>query len=98
MNGDQSPGPLIAYLSTLGAIVFLTIAAAVITISIDDQENLPQIVAALAFIGAATTGLVGVIGTFRPKALPKEPEQLEKRSDAPSPADEDAEPEKVDAR
>ena len=97
MNGDQSPGPLIAYLSTLGAIVFLTIAAAVITISIDDQENLPQIVAALAFIGAATTGLVGVIGTFRPKAAPKDPEQI-KHQNAPAPVDEDAEPEKVDAR
>lgn len=97
MNGDQSPGPLIAYLSTLGAIVVLTITAAIITISIDDQENLPQIVAALAFIGAATTGLVGVIGTFRPKALPKEPEEA-KRPAVPTPADDEAEPEKVDAR
>jgi len=94
VNGDQSPGPLIAYLSTLGAIVVLTITAAIITISIDDQENLPQIVAALAFVSAATTGLVGVIGTFRPKALPKEPEQRP----APSPTDDEAEAEKVNAR
>jgi hypothetical protein len=56
---------LIAYLSTLGAITSMSIVAAVICVSMDVEKHLAQIVAALGFIGAAVTGLIGVIGTFK---------------------------------
>ncbi|MDF2386582.1 hypothetical protein JMG10_34285 [Nostoc ellipsosporum NOK] len=66
--------PLIAYLATLGAIVVLTIAAVAICMRFTgSEEQLAKVIAALAFIGATTTGLIGVIGTFRPKA-PTTPE------------------------
>lgn len=62
---------LIAYLATLAAIVTLTIAAAIVCVAFDGGENgLAKIVAALGFIAAAVTGLIGVIGTFRPKGAP----------------------------
>lgn len=58
---------LLAYLATLSAIVVMTIAAALICIVVDAEKHLAQIIAALGFIGAAVTGLIGVIGTFRPR-------------------------------
>lgn len=59
---------LIAYLATLCGIVVLTMAAVVICMSFNGSEGqLAKVIAALAFIGAATTGLIGVIGTFRPR-------------------------------
>jgi hypothetical protein len=63
---DQSSS-LFAYLATLIAIVVLTLAAAIIVLSIDAETHLAQLVAALGFIGGAVTGLIGVIGTFRPR-------------------------------
>jgi heme/copper-type cytochrome/quinol oxidase subunit 4 len=65
MRSQQSS--LWAYLATLVAIVVMTIAAAVICVAVDAEKHLAQIVAALGFIGAAVTGLIGVIGTFRPR-------------------------------
>ncbi|WP_303758331.1 hypothetical protein [Sphingobium yanoikuyae] len=56
---------VIAYLATLAAIVIMSIAAAVICVSISPDTHLAQIVAALGFISAAVTGLIGVIGTFK---------------------------------
>lgn len=63
---------MIAYLATLSAIVLLTVVAAMIVIfaSFTKEGELDKVVAALAFIGAAETGLIGVIGTFRPKGPP----------------------------
>lgn len=58
---------VVAYLATLAAIVAMTIAAALICVLVDAEKHLAQIVAALGFIGAAVTGLIGVIGTFRPR-------------------------------
>lgn len=60
---------LVAYLATLAAIVGLTLAAALIVIlaTFTKEGELDRVVASLAFIGAAETGLIGVIGTFRPK-------------------------------
>lgn len=59
---------MVAYLATLAAIVVLTVAAAIICVSFDgSDEQLSKAIAALGFIGASTTGLIGVIGTFRPK-------------------------------
>lgn len=66
----QSIHPVVAYLSTLAAIVILSITAAVVCIVIEPDTHLAQIVAALGFISSAVTGLIGVIGTFRPKAVP----------------------------
>ena len=62
---------LLAYIATLLAIVLLTISAVIICMSFDGTEGqLAKVIAALAFVGAATTGLIGVIGTFRPKGPP----------------------------
>ncbi|KQM60050.1 MULTISPECIES: hypothetical protein [unclassified Sphingomonas] len=59
--------PVTAYLATLAAIVVLTLTAAIVCVTVDAETKLAQIVAALGFISAAVTGLIGVIGTFRPK-------------------------------
>lgn len=56
---------VIAYLATLSAIVIMSIVAAIICIVVEPDTHLAQIVAALGFIGAAVTGLIGVIGTFK---------------------------------
>lgn len=66
MNENRTA--LIAYLATLGSIVALALAAALICMVFDGTEaQLAKVIAALAFIGGAITGLIGVIGTFRPK-------------------------------
>lgn len=62
MNGRHN---VIAYLATLAAIVVMSIVAAVICVSVEPDTHLAQIVAALGFISAAVTGLIGVIGTFK---------------------------------
>lgn len=51
---------LIAFLSVLAAIVALVIAGALLALNGKSAEALG--------IGGAVTGLIGVIGTFRPKA------------------------------
>lgn len=56
---------VIAYLATLSAVVIMSIVAAIICIVVEPDTHLPQIVAALGSIGAAVTGLIGVIGTFK---------------------------------
>lgn len=60
---------LLAYIATLIAIVLLAVIAALICIWADfgSEVNLGRVIGALGFIGAAVTGLIGVIGTFRPK-------------------------------
>lgn len=64
----ENRSALIAYLATLGSIVALALAAAIICMVFDGTEaQLAKVIAALAFIGGAITGLIGVIGTFRPK-------------------------------
>ncbi|SFR86335.1 hypothetical protein [Sphingomonas jatrophae] len=68
---NQERQALIAYLATLASIVALTVGAVVICMSFDGSEaQLAKVIAALAFLGGATTGLIGVIGTFRPKGAP----------------------------
>lgn len=62
MNGKQN---LIAYLSTIGGIVFLATLAALICIMANFGHELPQIIAALGFISAAIAGLTGIAGTFK---------------------------------
>lgn len=66
--GDANKQAMICYLATLGAIVGLALAAAIMCLSFDGTDaQLAKLIASLAFIGAASTGLIGVIGTFRPK-------------------------------
>lgn len=62
MNNQHN---VIAYLATLAAIVIMSIVAAIICVSVEPDTHLAQIVAALGFISAAVTGLIGVIGTFK---------------------------------
>lgn len=57
---------IFAYITTLIAIVILTIVAAVLV-------GMGKNVEALAS-GAAITGLIGVLGTFKPRPLPKKPD------------------------
>lgn len=59
--------PVVAYLATLASIVVLTITAAVVVVLVP-TGSLKNVEAALGFVAAAVTGLIGVIGTFRPKA------------------------------
>jgi len=59
---------MIAYLATLLTILLLTVLAAVVVAF--SNVDLDRLVGALGFIGAAVTGLIGVIGTFRPKGDP----------------------------
>lgn len=71
MKGPQEA--MVAYLATLATITMLTLAAALIVMlspvrdGADGETDLARIIGALAFIGAAVTGLIGVIGTFRPR-------------------------------
>lgn len=55
-----------AYLATLVAIVLLSLAGA-LAVALAPADRLDEVLAALAFIGMGVTGLIGVIGTFRPK-------------------------------
>jgi hypothetical protein len=57
---------LIAYLATLAAIVVLS-AVGGLAVALAPERYLDEVLAALNFIGMAVTGLIGVIGTFRPK-------------------------------
>lgn len=67
MNPDNHL--LYAYVATLTAIVVLAIGGAVVCTTFDGTDaQLAKVIAALAFIGGAITGLIGVIGTFRPRS------------------------------
>ena len=70
MNAERHT--VIAYLATLGSISLLALAGAAVCIwgSYDSEVNLARVLGALTFIGGAITGLIGVIGTFRPKGPP----------------------------
>lgn len=50
---------LIAYLSTLAGIVLLVVVGAILAVQQHSTEALG--------IGGAVTGLIGVLGTFRPR-------------------------------
>lgn len=65
----MSNHPVWAYLATLGAIVLLSFAGAAVCIfaPTNTEVALARVIGALGFIGASVSGLIGVIGTFRPK-------------------------------
>lgn len=60
----------LAYVATLFAIVLLSLSAAGVCMAarVTTEVDLARIIGALAFISAAITGLIGVIGTFRGKS------------------------------
>lgn len=60
------------YAATLLAIVVLSVTGAVIVVlgDYETEVNVAKVIGSLSFLGAAVTGLVGVIGTFRPKGDP----------------------------
>ena len=57
---------MIAYLATLFAIVVMSCVGA-LAVALAPAERMDEVLGALVFISAGVTGLVGVIGTFRPK-------------------------------
>lgn len=57
---------LTAYLATLASIVTLSVAGA-IAVACAPEERVDEVLAAIGFIGMGVTGLIGVIGTFRPR-------------------------------
>lgn len=67
---NEQKHSLVAYLATLGAIVLLAVSASVICLVADlsNETQIAKLLAALGFISSGVTGLVGVIGTFRPRA------------------------------
>lgn len=69
---DNNKISAFCYLATLIAIVMLAITGALVLVFGDYQSevNVAKVIGALGFIAAAITGLVGVIGTFRPKGDP----------------------------
>lgn len=62
-----------AYMATLGAIVGMSVVGAAVCIlsPVGTEVQLARIIGALAFIGAGVSGLIGVIGTFRPQQNPQ---------------------------
>lgn len=61
---------LIAFLAVLGSIVLLSTFAAITVIFSERPDD--KLVSALGFISSAVTGLIGLIGTFRPQQSDKE--------------------------
>lgn len=72
MDNSGNKLAAICFLSTLGAIVILSITGGIIILAGDfrSEVNVAKVIGALGFLTAAITGLVGVIGTFRPKGDP----------------------------
>lgn len=62
-----------AYLATLAAIVGLSCAgaAAIIWAPSQTEVEVAKLIGALSFIGLGVSGLIGVIGTFRPQQNPQ---------------------------
>lgn len=58
---------LISYLATLAALVILALSGALVCVLgvYDNEVNIAKVIGALSFIGAAISGLIGVLGTFK---------------------------------
>lgn len=57
---------LIAFLSVILAIVVLAVVSVVVVLSVKEPDA--SMAAALASLGAAITGLIGLGGTFKPRS------------------------------
>lgn len=68
MSGRQSARQeaLTAYLATIGGVVVLSVFGALAVIFAPEGKA-EKVLAAMAFISAGVTGLVGVAGAFRPR-------------------------------
>ncbi len=80
---------LIAYLATLFSIVILALSAAAVCIWMpaDTEVGIARILGALAFISAAITGLIGVIGTFKASPEKRVTQNIEAGASATGQAD-----------
>jgi hypothetical protein len=67
MSRGERQEALTAFLALVGAIVVLS-AAGALAVAFAPSDRIDQVLGALGFIAAAVTGLVGVMGTFRPRA------------------------------
>lgn len=67
MSRGERQEALTAFLALVAAIVVLS-AAGALAVALAPADRIDQVLAALGFIAAAVTGLVGVMGTFRPRA------------------------------
>lgn len=63
---------MIAYLSTVAAIVTLAAVGAIVLLFIPD-EQLERAMTAQRYIEVAIVGLIGILGTFRPKGRDEVP-------------------------
>lgn len=72
MSRQERQEALTAFLALVGAITVLATAGA-IAVALAPEDRIDRVLAALGFIGAAVTGLVGVMGTFRPRARGEQP-------------------------
>lgn len=66
---------LIAFLSVIVAIVILAIVSVVVVLAVKEPDA--SMAAALASLGAAITGLIGLGGTFKPRTTaPDQPQPV----------------------
>lgn len=67
MNSEH---PAASYIATLVAIVVLCLIGALVAVfaKADTEVAIARIIGALAFISTGVTGLIGVIGAFRPRS------------------------------
>ncbi len=83
---------LIAYLASLGSIVLLSLAGALVCVfgNYGSEVNLAKIIGALGFLAAAVTGLVGIAGTFKGRQGGLSEDNTSKMLDKQPPATGDA--------
>ncbi len=63
---DPAQNPIVAFLAILGSIVLLVLAGLIAARTGVTKDEMALI---LAFVGTPVGALIGVIGTFRPKAV-----------------------------
>lgn len=79
---------LIAFLAVIVAVVILAAASVVVVLSVKEPDA--SMAAALASLGAAITGLIGLGGTFKPRSTAPDQAQavtVTNQPDAPVPVE-----------
>ena len=62
---QDSRNNLVAFCVSIAAILALTLAAVIVCITVNAQTHLPEIIAAMGFVGSGITGLIAIAGGFR---------------------------------